>query len=136
MGLRLMEIALGLLSGGVVSLATTILSFILQENRDKRNRFRSLARERLNRVYGPLMLILETNQKVMRKSNKESFFFSDSEISKIDQIIFENYHLIEPERRECLSSLYSHRKFSEDAIGEKIVKVIREGYYENEIVSE
>jgi hypothetical protein len=121
-----------LMSGFFGAVIGSGLTILFQIYRDKKKKEYLLARERLQKIYGPLRLILEANKNLV-KPKDETFLFTENEIKLIDEILFKNYYLIEEKRKSALLNLYSHRKFSKEVriSGCGIIRAIKEGYEEN-----
>lgn len=119
-----------LLSGLIGAIIASFFSICYQEFYHRRKIKYLLAKERLGKIYGPLLLILESKNSSPDNKNKK-FLYTSEEEKKINYLLFNNYHLIEVKRRKILSYLYSSKKFSKDASNDKIVKAIEDGYIEN-----
>ncbi len=88
-----------------------------------------LARQRLEKLYGPLMLFIKASKKI--EQNEESFFLSEEQTKKLDSILEQGYFLAEPDLIEDLVELYGYAFFSpkEDKdFSKKIIKKITEKY--------
>lgn len=129
-----------LLGGAIGGLIVLILTIIYQEWKYRRDNQIQLAKDRLEKVYGPLLLIFEAN-KDLDNSGEEHFMFTGkvskteneySEETEIDQILLKNYYLIEDVRKKILMDLYSYRKYhmSKEKATE-VIKVIKDGYSKN-----
>lgn len=105
-----------------------ILAIFYQRYRDKKEKEYLLAKDRIDNIYGPLLLIFDAN-KDLNKSGEEKFQYSKEEEKLIDGLLFQNYGLIEEGKRSILLNLYSHRKIS--ATDKDIIDAIKNGYEEN-----
>jgi hypothetical protein len=105
-----------------------ILAIFYQRYRDKKEKEYILAKDRIDNIYGPLLLIFDAN-KDLNKSDEEKFLFGKEEEKLIDGLLFQNYGLIEEGKRSILLNLYSHRKIS--ATDKDIIDAIKNGYNEN-----
>lgn len=118
-------ITIDTLFGGFIG---AIAAILYQRYRDRKEKEYFLAKDRLENVYGPLLLIFEAN-KELDKSGDEKFLYSKEEEKRIDELLLQNYALIEEEKRSILLNLYSHRKKS--ATDKDIIDAIKKGYKEN-----
>lgn len=107
-----------------------IIAILYQRYRDKNEKEYYLAKDRLEKIYGPLLLIYDAN-KGLNKSGKEEFLYGEEEENRIDEILLHNYALIEEERRSILLDLYGHRKFSGSVSNDDVVNAIKTGYNDN-----
>jgi len=110
-----------------------ILAVFYQRYRDKKEKEYLLAKERLEKVYGPLLLIFDAYKDVWT-SGKEKFLYNKEEEEQINELILRSYHLIEEKRKPVLLNLYRHRKFSEYAKDEDVINAIKSGYTENSTI--
>ena len=97
---------LSLLSGLIGALIATFFTIIYTEYNSKRDKKLSLAREKLEKVYGPLVALKrkidEVNQSdygLIRASNQ-------MEKEMIEKIIFHYYHLVDDDLKEGIIMLH------------------------------
>ena len=118
------DIALSLISG----LAGAIIVIIHTSFRDKKEKKLSLAREKLEKVYGPLVAL----KKKIDLVNGGGFFIPRTEIEKkmVEKIVFNYYHLVDDDLKEDIILLYPEAstqdtnkvKIIQSKIEEKIIK--------------
>jgi len=118
-----------LLSGFMGAIVAVGLSILYHEYKLQRQKRHALAKERLEKVYGPLMLILRAHN-AGKDADKQEFGYFKEEEKFIDALLLKYYYLIEEKRKLLLLDLYKHRKFA-TAYGQEIVIAIKEGYKEN-----
>lgn len=115
------EVLLSLLSGLVGAAITAIAAILYTEHRDKRENQLFLARERLEKVYGPLMAL---RKKVdLTHASKGAFLLASNTAEKemLENIIFHRYHLIDEDLKEGLVLL--HPELSKQT--DKMVKIVQ-----------
>ena len=118
-----------LLSGALGAIIAVAITIAYQEWKSSREHSQIIAKERLEKVYGPLMLMYNVGVKITGKN--DNFYYSDEEGGRVDDIILHNYHLIEPGRREKLEYMYHLLRYKGDAPTKEILTAIKEGYEEN-----
>ncbi len=118
---------------GLIGLMGVILGSIItidsQNYFDKKQKEFTLAKERLEKIYGPLLLIFEANKNL--NLNEEKFLFRKIEEKEVDKLLLKNYYLIEEDKKTILLNLYRHRKFSKEVPEKDIISTIKKGYMEN-----
>lgn len=122
------DIALSLISG----LAGAIIVIIHTSFRDKKEKKLSLAREKLEKVYGPLVAL----KKKIDLVNGGGFFIPRTEIEKkmVEKIVFNYYHLVDDDLKEDIILLYPEAstqdtnkvKIIQSKMEEKIIKHYQE----------
>ena len=122
------EITLSLISGLVGAALSAIVMFV----RDKKERKLSLAREKLEKVYGPLIAL----KKKIDLVNGGGFFIPRTEMEKkmVERIVFNHYHLVDDDLKEDIILLYPEAstqdtnkvKIVQSKIEEKIIKHYQE----------
>jgi hypothetical protein len=117
-----------LLSGLVGAVAATLISIVYQEVKERRQNKREIAKSRLENVYGPLLLMYDSSTTL---TDEEQFLYSKDDEDDLDDIILQNYHLIEPERRDVLKNLYGSLRIHGDSEEGEIIGAIKEGFKEN-----
>ena len=107
-----------------------ILAIFYQQYRAKKEKEYLLAKQRLESLYGPLLLIFEANND-KDESGQEQFLFIKEEEKRINDLLLQYYYLIEDEKRPVLLNLYGHRKFLESTKHEDVISAIKNGYNKN-----
>ena len=108
-----------------------IVAIMYQRHRDKKEKEYFLAKDRLEKIYGPLLLIFDANKDI-GASDEERFQYNEEKEEKfIDELLLHNYAFIEEDRTSILLSLYGHKKFSESVPEKEIIDAIKDGYNEN-----
>jgi len=87
-----------------------ILAILYQQHRDKKEKEYLLAKERLEKIYGPLLLIFDANNG-LDESGTEKFLYNEDEEKRINDLLNRYYYLIEEDKRPTLLNLYSHKVF-------------------------
>lgn len=118
-----------LLSGLIGAIFGSIMIVSFQYYFDKKNKEYLLAKERLEKIYSPLLVIFDANKSPALK--EEKFNYTKREERYMDKLFLNNYYLIEEEKRTMLLNLYNHRKFSENVMEKDIISAIKKGYMEN-----
>lgn len=102
------QTALSLLSGLIGALIATMLTIIYTEYKTKREKRLSLAREKLEKVYGPLVAL---KKKIDLWNKSEGGFLLPSnptESEMVEKIIFHYYYLLDEDLKEDLVLLHSN----------------------------
>ena len=107
-----------------------IVAIMYQRHRDKKEKEYFLAKDRLEKIYGPLLLIFDA-YKDLGTSDEENFQYTDEEVKHIDDVLLHNYALIEEDKTSILLNLYKHKKYSESVPEKEIIDAIKDGYNEN-----
>jgi hypothetical protein len=123
----LILITIDTLLSGIIG---AILAIMYQRYRDGEEKKYLLAKERLGKIYGPLLLIFDA-YKDLAISGNERFLYCEAEEKNINDMLFQSYHLIEETRKAVLLNLYRHRKFSEYTKDKDVIDAIKNGYNEN-----
>jgi hypothetical protein len=100
------EITLSLLSGLIGALIATILTIIYTEYRGKREKRLSLAREKLEKVYAPLVALKQKIDVVNQSKGGFILASNPDEKQMIEKIIFNYYHLIDDDLKEGIVLLH------------------------------
>ena len=101
------EIIFSLLSGLIVALIATIITIGYTEYKNKKKKKLSLAREKLEKVYGPLIALKKKIDEV--NQNDHGFILASNPMEKemIEKIIFHYYHLVDDDLKEGIIMLHS-----------------------------
>ena len=118
------EITLSLISGLVGAIIGASIIIIHTNFRDKRERKLSLAREKLEKVYGPLVAL----KKKIDLVNSGGFFIPRTEIEKkmVEHIVFNYYYLVDDDLKEDIILLYPEAS-TQDTNKVKIIQSKIEG---------
>lgn len=119
-----------LLSGMVGAIAGVIAAIAYEEYRYRKQNKRTLAEEKLKRLYGPLMFFIKRDKKF---GEKFTLVHTEDESNLIDNIIRDSYYLADDDFKEDVLILHSLLRYQEknaDKINE-IVSKIEEGYKRN-----
>ncbi len=102
----MVEIIVSLLSGLVGAFLASIAIITYTEYKDKRKRKLSLAREKLEKVYGPLIALKKKLDLV--NQSEGSFLFASNPMEKemLEKIIFHYYHLVDDDLKEGIVLLH------------------------------
>lgn len=100
------ETILFLLSGLIGALIATILTIVYTEYKDRRKQKLSLAREKLEKVYAPLIALKKKIDEI--NQNDHGFIRASNQMEKemIERIIFNYYHLIDDDLKEGIIMLH------------------------------
>jgi hypothetical protein len=134
--MELTDLLPSILSGLLASIITLVVTLVYQWRKSKKEKIHFLAKERLGRVYGPLLLILNA-RKIINKNNQEQFLYSKEEEKIIDKLLLKNYYLIEDKRKGILLNLYGYRKYGNNSeqqvfdLNKEVVRAIKEGFEDN-----
>ena len=126
------EVTLSLMSGLAGAIIGAVIIIIFTNFRDNRENKLSLAREKLEKVYGPLVAL----KKKIDLVNGGGFFIPRTKIEKkmVEQIVFNYYHLVDDDLKEDIILLYPEAseqdtnkvKIIQSEIEEKIIKHYQE----------
>ena len=118
------EITLSLISGLAGAIITASITIIHIRFRDKREKKLSLAREKLEKVYGPLVAL----KKKIDLVNGGGFFIPRTEIEKkmVEHIVFNYYYLVDDDLKEDIILLYPEAS-TQDTNKVKIIQSKIEG---------
>ena len=100
------EITLSLLSGLLGALIATIITISYTEYKNKKEKKESLAREKLEKVYGPLVALKKKIDEV--NQNNHGFIYPSNPMEKelVERIIFNYYHLVADDLKEGIIMLH------------------------------
>ena len=101
------EVTLSLLSGLIGALIATILTIAYTEYKDKKERKLSLAREKLEKVYAPLIALKKKIDLVNQSDGGFLLPSNPMENELVERIIFHYYHLIDDDLKEEVVLLHS-----------------------------
>lgn len=115
------EITLSLLSGLVGALIASIATICYTEYKDKKEKKLALAREKLEKVYGPLMALKKKINEI--NQNDHGFILPSNPMEKemIEKIIFHYYHLVDDDLKEGIIML--HPDISRNTMS--VVKIVQ-----------
>lgn len=101
------NLILNLLSGVIGALIGSIIIVSYTEYRDNKQEKKRIAKEKLEKVYGPLIALKKKID--LRNKNDGGFLLPSNpmEVEMIEKIIFHYYHLIEDDLKEDLVLLHS-----------------------------
>ena len=126
------EVTLSLMSGLAGAIIGAVIIIIFTNFRDNRENKLSLARDKLEKVYGPLVAL----KKKIDLVNGGGFFIPRTKIEKkmVEQIVFNYYHLVDDDLKEDIILLYPEAseqdtnkvKIIQSEIEEKIIKHYQE----------
>ncbi len=100
------EISLSLISGLIGAIIGSGLTIVFTMLRDNKEEKKNLAREKLEKVYGPLVAL---KKKIDLVNQSEGGFIRPSnpmEIKMIEKIIFHHYHLVDNDLKEGIVLLH------------------------------
>ena len=97
---------LSLLSGLIGALIATTFTIIYTEYNFKRDKKLSLAREKLEKVYGPLMALKRKIDEVNQSNHGLIIASNPMEKDMIEKIIFQYYHLVDDDLKEGIIMLH------------------------------
>lgn len=100
------EIVLSLLSGLVGALVGAISTIIYTEYKEKNKTKLSLAREKLEKVYAPLVALKEKIDLVNQSKGGFILASNPDEKAMIEKIIFCYYHLVDDDLKEGILLLH------------------------------
>ncbi len=129
------EITLSLLSGLIGALIATILTIAYTEYKGKRERKSSLAREKLEKVYAPLVALKKKIDLVNQNEGGALLPSNPMEKEMIEKIIFHYYHLVDNDLKEGIILL--HPEISKNIMSTvknvqlKVIDKIKKHYQEN-----
>jgi len=124
-----------LLSGLIGALLAVIGTIGYTEYRNKRERKLSLAREKLEKVYGPLVALKKKIDLVNQNDGGFLLHSNPAEKEMIENILFHYYHLIDDDLKEGLMLI--HPQISGNYINQaktvqlNVIDKIRQHYKEN-----
>ena len=100
------EITFSLLSGLIGALIATIVTIGYTEYKSKRDKRFFVAREKLEKVYGPLVALKKKIDEV--NQNDHGFIRASNPMEKemIEKIIFHYYHLVDDDLKEGIIMLH------------------------------
>jgi len=118
------EIMLSLVSGLIGVLIGSGLTIIFTLWRDKKEKKIKIAREKLEKVYGPLVAL----KKKIDLVNSGGFFIPRTEIEKkmVEHIVFNYYYLVDDDLKEDIILLYPEAS-TQDTNKVKIIQSKIEG---------
>ncbi len=99
-------LTISLLSGLIGALIASVIAIGYNEISKSKERKRSLAREKLEKVYGPLVALKKKNDEI---NQNETIIITPSnplEKEMIERIIFNYYHLIDDDLKEGIIMLH------------------------------
>ena len=127
------EIMLSLVSGLIGALIATFLTIGYTEYKDKKKQKLSLAREKLEKVYAPLVALKKKIDLVNKNDGGFLLPSNPLEVEMIEKIIFHYYHLLDEDLREDLPLL--HTQLRHDIVSRikspEMVDKINKHYKEN-----
>ena len=101
-----MSVLISLLSGLIGALIAVTLTIAYTEYKDKKERELSLAREKLEKVYGPLVALKKKIDLVNQSEGGFLFASNPMEKEMIEKIIFHYYHLVDDDLKEGIVLLH------------------------------
>ena len=127
------ELLSNLLSGLVGALIGAVSTIGFTIWRDKQEGKRKIAKEKLQRVYGPILALIKKQD--LWNNAKGSFPLSSNpqELEMIDKIIFDYYYLLDEDLRDDFVLLHSNLKNNSESQMKfpGLVDKIRKHYKEN-----
>ncbi len=104
------ELTLNLLSGLIGALIGTTLTIGFTIWRDKQEEKRKIAKEKLQRVYGPILALIKKQD--LWSNTKGNFPLSSNphELEMIDKMVFDYYYLLDDDLRDDFVLLHSNLK--------------------------
>ena len=132
------QLILTLLSGLIGAIIASGITIWFTIHRDNKEQIRTVAREKLEKVYGPLVALKKKID--TRNKNDHAFLRPSNQMEKemIEKIIFHYYHLIDEDLKDGIMLL--HPDLSRDnmsmieAIQLKVVDKIFAHYHENKLI--
>jgi hypothetical protein len=100
------DILFSLLSGLIGAVIATILTIIYTEYNSKRDKKFSLAREKLEKVYAPLVALKKKLDEVNQNDHALILPSNPMEKELIEKIIFHYYHLVDDDLKEGIIMLH------------------------------
>ena len=127
------EIILSLLSGLFGAIIAVTITIFYTEYKEKKDKRLSLAREKLEKVYGPLIALKKRVDLVNQNEDGLLFPSNPQESEMIDKIIFHYYHLIDEDLREDIVLLHHMLRSRTDHQKKfpAMINKIRKHYNEN-----
>ena len=101
-----MSVFISLLSGVIGALVVLISTIGYTEYKDKKKRKLSLAREKLEKVYGPLVALKKKIDLVNQSEGGFLLASNPAEKEMIEKIIFHYYHLVDDDLKEGIVLLH------------------------------
>ncbi len=102
-----MTLVISLISGLIGALIATIITIGYSEYKYRREKRLSLAREKLEKVYGPLVALKKKIDLVNKSGGRFLLPSNPMEVNMVEKIIFHYYHLIDDDLKEELPLLHS-----------------------------
>ena len=100
------EITLSLLSGLIGALIATVITIGYTEYKNKREKKEFLAREKLEKVYGPLVALKKKIDEVNQSNHGFIHPSNPMEKELVERIIFNYYHLVDDDLKEGIIMLH------------------------------
>ena len=128
------EITISLLSGLIGALLGSISTISYTEYRDKKEEKRRLAREKLEKVYAPLVALKKKIDLVNKSEQGLLLPSNPTEVELVEKIIFNYYYLIDEDLKDLLPLLHSQLRNDRDNQRRmvNIMNKINQHYNENE----
>src|SRR3989344_928735 len=101
------EVAISLLSGLIGALLGSISTILYTEYRDKKEEKRRIAKEKLEKVYAPLVALKKKIDLVNKNDNGFLFPSNPMENELVEKIMFNHYYLIDEDLRDYIPLLNS-----------------------------
>lgn len=130
------EIIVALLGGLVGAIIGVVAAIIYEEYKFKRNIKLDLAKEKLEKLYGPLMFLIKKSKLLDGKGEK--ILFSREEGKLLDKLVVNYSHLADDDLKEDVVLLHSHLRHN-SGLGkrfDKLVPEIKRGYKRNRNILE
>jgi hypothetical protein len=102
----MLEITLSLLSGLTGAIIATFITISYTEYKNKKEKKEFLAREKLEKVYGPLVALKKKIDEVNQNNNGLIHPSNQMEKELIERVIFSYYHLIDDDLKEGIIMLH------------------------------
>ena len=121
------EVLLGLLSGLIGAIVGSVIVILYSEFVRRKNRQVELAKEKLEKLYGPLMFFIQRSE---QKGQKDELLHTDTEGKLLDEISLKYYYLADNDLRERLHLINSFFRYQESTRQHKdsLLKSIKDGY--------
>lgn len=115
--------------GAIVGAGISIIGvWLLTKLQIKEEKKIDLARKRLEKLYGPLMLLVKSTEKLSGRS--DTLNASEKQLEYLNRIISEGFYLAESDIVDALVELYEYHFFQEKEkdFGAKIITKIKQKY--------
>lgn len=130
------EIFVSLLGGLIGAIIASVITIGYTEFTKHRENKKNIAREKLEKLYGPLILLIKKT-KAIRQSREEIDILQNEEEEKmVDNLLFSYYYLVDDDLKEDIAFLHSQLRVNTLNLTRRIpvIEKIIKHYKENKII--